>query len=139
MIDISEEEWRHAFPIWLRTGKMPSFEKGDAVECKFNPWHDPADGRFTFAGSGRRHGVGEPDPACRAPGSRGRDNSKKPRIATAPKSQMSRTKEPAGFGKRTQGRGATGGQRIPAAEFVGGVGEGLYGVAKDTAEGGIRR
>lgn len=58
MIEISEEEWHLAFPIWLRTGKLPSHSKGDGIECKFNPWHDPKDGRFTFAGAGRYHGGG---------------------------------------------------------------------------------
>lgn len=28
----------------------------DGVELKFNPWHDPENGRFTFAGDGRRYG-----------------------------------------------------------------------------------
>ncbi|WP_374146102.1 DNA/RNA non-specific endonuclease [Sphingomonas sp. 28-63-12] len=28
------------------------------VEVKFNPWHDPANGRFTFANSGKRYGFG---------------------------------------------------------------------------------
>ena len=59
MIKISEEEWRRAFPMWLRTGRLPSYPKGDGIECKFNPWHDPEDGRFTFAGAGRYHGGGE--------------------------------------------------------------------------------
>lgn len=58
MIEVSEEEWRRAFPIWLRTGKLPSRSKGDGIECKFNPWHDPEDGRFTFAGTGRYYGGG---------------------------------------------------------------------------------
>lgn len=58
MIEISEEEWRRAFPIWLRTGRLPSDPEGDEIECKFNPWHDPEDGRFTFAGAGRYHGGG---------------------------------------------------------------------------------
>lgn len=36
---------RAAFVLYLRTGRR--------VEVKYNPWHDPDDGRFTFAGSGR--------------------------------------------------------------------------------------
>lgn len=36
-----------------------SFEANDdRIECKFNPWHDTDDGRFTFAGTGRNHGGG---------------------------------------------------------------------------------
>lgn len=38
-----------AFEAYLRTGRRFA----GAVELKFNPWHDPDDGRFTFAGRGR--------------------------------------------------------------------------------------
>lgn len=41
-----------AFEIYLRTGRRVS-EAEAALETKFNPWHDPDDGRFTFAGRGR--------------------------------------------------------------------------------------
>lgn len=37
-----------AFEVYLRTGR-----RGRLVEVKFNPWHDPDDGKFTFAGTGR--------------------------------------------------------------------------------------
>lgn len=37
-----------AFEIYLRTGRRV---KG--IEVKFNPWHDPDNGRFTFVGTGR--------------------------------------------------------------------------------------
>ncbi len=33
-------------------------EDGAPTETKFNPWHDPDDGQFTFAGSGVRYGGG---------------------------------------------------------------------------------
>ena len=41
------------FGRFLRSGRwnMPD-EPGDGVELKFNPWHDPATGRFTFKGGG---------------------------------------------------------------------------------------
>ena len=43
-----------AFEVYIRTGRIvPNPEK---LEHKFNPWHDPDDGRFTFAGQGRRFG-----------------------------------------------------------------------------------
>ncbi|WP_313538250.1 DNA/RNA non-specific endonuclease [Sphingomonas sp.] len=45
-------EQRRAFAIWLRTGRQVRPDEGDAIEVKFNPWHDPSDGRFTFAGAG---------------------------------------------------------------------------------------
>jgi LysM repeat protein len=41
-----------AFEIYLRTGRRVSSAEA-ALETKFNPWHDPEDGRFTFAGQGR--------------------------------------------------------------------------------------
>jgi len=56
MIPITDNERRRAFSIWLRTGRLPSVAIADDVELKFNPWHDPADGQFTFAGSGRNYG-----------------------------------------------------------------------------------
>lgn len=56
MILLSDSERRRAFSIWLRTGKLPSIATANGVELKFNPWHDPADGRFTFAGSGQNYG-----------------------------------------------------------------------------------
>lgn len=41
-----------AFEIYLRTGRRVT-EAAAALETKFNPWHDPDDGRFTFSGQGR--------------------------------------------------------------------------------------
>lgn len=45
-----------AFKYYLRTGRRSA--ELDLLETKFNPWHDPEDGRFTFAGQGRRSGGG---------------------------------------------------------------------------------
>lgn len=42
---------RLAFRHYLRTGLRP-----ESICLKYNPWHDPDDGRFTFAGAGRRYG-----------------------------------------------------------------------------------
>ena len=42
-----------AFELYLRTGQRPLCA---AVEIKFNPWHDPEDGRFTTLGQGRYFG-----------------------------------------------------------------------------------
>jgi LysM repeat protein len=39
-----------SFDIYLRTGMRVAAAD---IEIKFNPWHDPDDGRFTFAGRGR--------------------------------------------------------------------------------------
>jgi hypothetical protein len=42
-----------AFEYWLRTGIMLTFDDaGEVIERKFNPYHDPDDGRFTFKPGG---------------------------------------------------------------------------------------
>ena len=63
MVQTSSSSERNAFSRWLRMGKVPSALSPDGLELKFNPWHDPADGRFTFAGAGRRYGAGGVDAA----------------------------------------------------------------------------
>lgn len=55
---------RSAFEIFLRTGKV---RVPDGVEVKFNPWHDPTDGRFTFRQSGRFSGEGSSSSFARRP------------------------------------------------------------------------
>lgn len=46
---------RSAFEIYLRTGRRVA-TPDDTLQLKFNPWHDPKDGRFTFAHHGRYFG-----------------------------------------------------------------------------------
>lgn len=41
-----------AFSYWLRTGRYVSLQWRDGIQVKFNPWHDPRNGQFTFANSG---------------------------------------------------------------------------------------
>jgi hypothetical protein len=53
MMDMTAGERRHAFAIWIRTGRLPTVGD-DGVERKFNPYHDPRNGRFTFAPGGPR-------------------------------------------------------------------------------------
>lgn len=48
-MDLPQHERRLAFNRWLRTGLLPPARGPDGVEVKFNPYHDPRDGRFTFA------------------------------------------------------------------------------------------
>jgi hypothetical protein len=61
-----------AFEIYLRTGRRVSPEAA-SLETKFNPWHDPEDGRFTFAGQGRYFpGRSRSDVAQGSSGVRGR-------------------------------------------------------------------
>lgn len=52
-MDLSISDRRRAFEFWLRTGQWPLVRRADGTELKFNPWHDPEDGRFTFSGRGR--------------------------------------------------------------------------------------
>ena len=103
MIQVSDTERRRAFSVWLRTGRWPTVTAADDVEVKFNPWHDPADGRFTFAGSGRAYGRSggngssgggmsgtgaTPRPrSAAAPHARSPGNSHRPRAAPAPNPQ----------------------------------------------------
>jgi len=61
MGDGREAAHRKAFDRWLRTGFVPSPRSPDGIEVKFNPWHDPETGRFTFAGMGVRYGDGGSD------------------------------------------------------------------------------
>jgi len=58
MIDTIESERRRAFSVWLRTGRLPVARRADGIEVKFNPWHDPRTGRFTFAGMGNYYPQG---------------------------------------------------------------------------------
>lgn len=43
---------RLVFDFWLRTGRRLADEEA-TEERKFNPWHDPDNGRFTFANHGK--------------------------------------------------------------------------------------
>lgn len=51
-MNLSDNERRQGFSTWLRTGRLPSVRTADGLELKFNPWHDPRNGRFTFAPGG---------------------------------------------------------------------------------------
>lgn len=44
------------FALWLRTGHWFDPNPANVIERKFNPWHDPDNGRFTFSGTGRHYG-----------------------------------------------------------------------------------
>ena len=103
MIQSANHERQTAFSRWLRTGRLPRISNPDVVEFKFNHWHDPADGRFTFAGSGRAYGRSDGNgssgggrsgsggsPAARSAGalqSRNPEDRHKPRAVPAPHPQ----------------------------------------------------
>lgn len=61
MIDLSNQERRHAFSVWPRTGRLPTVRTRQGVELKFNPYDDPQNGRFTFAPGGGRNGGARSD------------------------------------------------------------------------------
>lgn len=76
---ISTNVDRRAFSYWLRTGRLPAVRSAAGLELKFNPWHDPEDGRFTFANTGNYH----------PRGSSGGAKARRPRNGPTPKSQPS--------------------------------------------------
>ncbi len=53
MDHIPDIDRRRDFSIWLRTGRPPT-RTADGIELKFNPYHDPRNGQFTFAPGGPR-------------------------------------------------------------------------------------
>lgn len=150
MIHISDSERRRAFTVWLRTGRVPSVPTSDGVERKFNPWHDPSDGRFTFAGSGRHYGGGGAGLSGRAngrnTGSIGGQKLPQPRIsarsnkiASTPKQagQPSRN-PPSPAAVQTQSNPTVSRRNDgpnPVTEFVVGAAEGGYEVMKGAVTG----
>lgn len=53
-MNISARERRRAFSQWMRTGIWPGDPDAEGIEHKFNPYHDPRNGQFTFAPGGPR-------------------------------------------------------------------------------------
>ncbi len=134
MIRTSNHKQQSAFSHWLRTGRLPVASADGGIELKFNPWHDPDDGRFTFAGSGRHYGAAGGQAAARA-------NPRQPRISAKPRVEAAGAGQPARPTPKPAARGAAGARSKPmgpqqgkgghpAIEFVGGVGDGLYDVAE---------
>jgi hypothetical protein len=155
MTQTSGTSKRTAFSRWLRTGTVPSALGPDGLELKFNPWHDPADGRFTFPGAGRHDGSTQTDTTSarndgalsrsgRAPSLGDRHTS---RTATPPKAETPRARPLTGDDPKSVERRSAKVQstRIPGsrpgdqpnsvAEFVGGVGQGLYDAGEGTVAG----
>lgn len=55
------------FEFWLRTGRLVTGAGADQTEAKFNPWHDPTNGQFTFAGGGTSSGRPSPTRLAKPP------------------------------------------------------------------------
>lgn len=51
-MELSAASDRRAFGHWLRTGRLPSGDVALRIELKFNPYHDPRNGQFTFGPGG---------------------------------------------------------------------------------------
>lgn len=153
MIETSSGRKPSAFSTWLRTGKRPIAPSPDGLELKFNPWHDPANGRFTFAGTGRHYGNADAadresgrmsssaDPA-RAIGARHQARNARRPIGGSPPPGSSidadkgpaKRASPARRPKRVQAIQPDR-QPNPVTAFVGGAVEGLYGLGKETVTG----
>lgn len=143
MVQTADGEHKSGVSHWLRTGRLPTALGPEGVELKFNPWHDPEDGRFTFAGAGSHYGSSGADPT----GEPSMGDRSKSRAARHSKSEALRVGTRVGDGQRRAEPGPSGthpqsdsGSRAgsppnPVAEFVGGVGEGLYDVGKETVTG----
>lgn len=139
----SDSNQQSAFSRWLRSGRLPVVRTAGKLELKFNPWHDPENGRFTFAGSGQYHGggAGTRDHVPKPVGPNATDG---PKVATRPRLTVARVGPSATLAPRPEGHRPVGvrssptasvrpnDQPTPVAEFVGGVGEGLYGAATET-------
>jgi hypothetical protein len=151
MVQASGSSERNAFSRWLRTGKVPSALGPDGLELKYNPWHDLADGQFTFAGAGRHDGSSNGDTTNAGNGRTSSHVGRAPRIgsrtAAHPKAKVPEARPLAGVGQRSLEHGSVGipparapvtppsSQSSPVAEFVGGVGQGLYDVSAGTVTG----
>ena len=144
MIQISEQQRRRAFSVWLRTGRLPSAQATDGIELKFNPWHDPNDGRFTFAGSGRSFGRGETKPSGsvgrRSPTSTRSTTVQRPGVQAAQHGNRPMLRSGVEARAQRPSTAPTSPKPRPnaVAEFTGGFGQGVYEVAADTARAAYR-
>lgn len=77
-MDILARARRRAFSHWLRTGRLPDWARAQGTERKYNPWHDPDDGRFTFKGTGRYFGRGNADGGAARMHERPADRGRRP-------------------------------------------------------------
>ncbi len=138
------------FARWLRTGRLPMVDEAGGIEHKANPWHDREDGRFTSAGaglyagggqggsSGNRTGRTPPGPAGAAPTPSIRSGTQ-PNTAAKPARNANWSNDRARLEAQRRQHPASAPPapargRPAGAEFVAGVGEGLYDTAVGTAK-----
>ena len=147
MIGTTKSDQRRAFAIWLRTGRI-SF--ADHVELKFNPWHDPENGRFTFAEAGRssERGAGTAPQSPRRAAPRPGGGSPALRTGIASRSRVAPVPtplpanpangaaiEPVAHKPAATSPAQPGRQTNTTTEFISGVGQGLYETVAGTASG----
>lgn len=148
-MSISGHQRRTAFSIWMRTGRWPRGEASKDVEVKFNPWHDPRDGRFTFGPSGRQSGDRKgPDPEKVLL----KEDPNLPPIITTEQARLWKADMLAKYGhwhgypaaikekynfymRRIAAAKRHRNSLSEAGEFVTGLGEGIYSAGKDTVTG----
>lgn len=109
MVREQDDARRRAFSIWVRTGRLPPVRSASGVEFKFNPWHDPENGRFTFAGTGRYYGRGgdrAKDQVGRGHGVEYVDDPSQPPITSMEEADAWRASELARHGHKPQYREA---------------------------------
>lgn len=139
MTGTTRSDQRRAFAMWLRTGRIPV---EDGIEHKFNPWHDPENGRFTFAGSGQSSGNSSRS-AIGIGGGLALPRSKetpRPRAQTTPQPLPAKPGIRAAIrplGQKPAPKLATAPAKRASAttEFVSGVGQSVYETAAGTVSG----
>ena len=95
-------KWMSPFEFFLRTGRRVPVSA--TISLKFNPWHDPDDGRFTFRDQGTNYGGG------RSGGDGGSGS------APSPKRKPTASGVLAGGGPGFNGGGSRGGYPAPPAK-----------------------
>ncbi len=93
-LTVDEKRWACGFEAIAVPGPVVA-----PVEVKFNPWHDPDDGQFTFAGQGVRFGAGGGDDSPSEIGTRASSNAP-PRTGKADTAGLGKREKPSERWKR---------------------------------------
>ncbi|WP_082730876.1 MULTISPECIES: DNA/RNA non-specific endonuclease [unclassified Sphingomonas] len=104
---------RKRFEIWVRTGVRLD-DVARTIEVKFNPWHDPENGRFTFVSAGKYFPRGGSQPSWSdQPASSSQSRAKAPRPvlqrATQAPEQSAKPRKGTSDNRQKRGRFSGGG------------------------------